>query len=100
MKLANNALLQLKNGTGENQKLNTKKNRFFYCTRHLTQTNCRHLFKNKDNFVYIYKTKKYEHINKTLMHNDFQYLLKKRKKCATCPSVKKIFYLLLSYKRQ
>ena len=84
MKLANNMLLQLKNGTGENQQLNTEKNRLFCCTRHLTQTNCIHLFKNKDNFVYIYKTKKYEQMNKTLMHNDFQYLQKKKKK-EMCP---------------
>ena len=70
----NNALLQLINGIGENQMLNTEKIGFFYWTRHLTQTNCRHLFKNKVNFVYNYKTKTYEHMNKTPMHNDFQYL--------------------------
>ena len=34
----------------------------FYWTRHMTRTNRRHLFKNKGNFVYNYKLKKYEHM--------------------------------------
>ena len=45
-----------------------------YCTRHLTLTNLRYLFKNKGNFVCNYKLKKYEHMNDTPMHWDFKRL--------------------------
>ena len=40
----------------------------------MTRTNCRHLLKNKDNLVYNYKLKKYEHMSKTPMRGDFYYL--------------------------
>ena len=40
----------------------------------MTRTNRRHLFKNKGNFVYNYKLKKYEYMSETPMHGDFFYL--------------------------
>ena len=40
----------------------------------MTRTNRRHLFKNKGNFVYNYKLKKYEHMSETPMCGDFFYL--------------------------
>ena len=46
----------------------------FYCTRYMTRSNCRLLFKNKGKFVYNYKLKKYEHMSETPMRNDFYYL--------------------------
>ena len=46
----------------------------FYWTRYMTRTNRRYLFKNKGNFVYNYKLKKYEHMSETPMRGDFYYL--------------------------
>ena len=43
------------------------KRRNFYWTRYMTRTNCRHLFKNKGNFIFNYKLKKYEHFCETSM---------------------------------
>ena len=45
---------------------------FFYVTRYMTQTNFRHLFKNKGYLVYNYKLKKYEHMNKTPLHHEYK----------------------------
>ena len=45
----------------------------------MTRTNRRHLFRNKGNFVYNYKLKKYEHMSKTPMRGDFQFLQSIRK---------------------
>ena len=42
-------------------------------------TNRRHLFKTKDNFAYKYKLKKFEHMSKTPMCNDYYYLQAIRK---------------------
>ena len=56
-----------------------KVNDKFYWTRYMTRTNRRHLFKNKGNFVYNYKLKKYEHMSKTPMHYDFKSLQSIRK---------------------
>ena len=49
-----------------------KKIGFFYWTRNMTQTKDRYLFKNKGNFVYNYKLKKYMHMNFTPMHYEFK----------------------------
>ena len=49
-----------------------KKFGFFYWTRNMTQTEDRYLFKNKGNFVYNYKLKKYMQINFTPMHYEFK----------------------------
>ena len=46
----------------------------FYWTRNMTRSNCRHLFRNKCNFVYNYKLKKYKHMSETPMRKDFYYL--------------------------
>ena len=43
---------------------------------YLTFTNQRFLFKNKDNLVYNYKLKKFEHMAETPMCNDWKYLQK------------------------
>ena len=51
----------------------------FYWTRYMTWTNRRHLFKNKGNFVYNYKLKKFEHMSKTPMCHDYHYLQTIRK---------------------
>ena len=58
------------------RKINDK----FYWTRYMTRTNRRHLLRNKGNFVYNYKLKKYEHMSQTPMRGDFYYLqsIKKR----------------------
>ena len=41
----------------------------------MTQTNFRHLFKNKGCLVYNYKLKKYEHMNKTPLHHEYKSML-------------------------
>ena len=38
----------------------------------MTQTRDRYLFKDKDDLVYNYQLKKYEHMNDTPMHYDFK----------------------------
>ena len=40
----------------------------------MIQTRFRHLFKNKGKFVYNFKLKKYEQMNKTPMHHEFKYM--------------------------
>ena len=45
---------------------------FLYWTRHMTQTRYRYLFKNKGNFVYNFKLKKYEHMSETSMRHNFK----------------------------
>ena len=55
---------------------NTKR---VYWTRYVTWTNRRDLFKNKGNFVYNYKLKKFEHTSKTPMHYDYDFLRQIRK---------------------
>ena len=45
----------------------------------MTRTNRRHLFKNKGNFVYNYKLTKCDHMSKTPMRGDFQFLQSIRK---------------------
>ena len=49
-----------------------KKIGVFYWARYMTQTNSRYLFKNKGNFVYNYKVKKYMHMKHTPMVYDFE----------------------------
>ena len=56
-----------------------RKKGFLYWTRHMTHTMFRHLFKNKGNFIYSFKLKKYEHMNKTPMHHEFKYMQKIKK---------------------
>ena len=75
-----------------------KVNDKFYWTRYMTRTNRRHLFKNKGNFVYNYKLKKYEHMSKTPMHYDFKFLKSIRKDLFKHALRQKIFYLLLPCK--
>ena len=60
-------------------KYKRKVNDKFCWTRYMTRTNRRHLFKNKGNFVYNYKLKKYEYMSKTPMHYDFKSLQSIRK---------------------
>ena len=50
-----------------------------YWTRYMTWTKDRYLFKNKGNFVYNYKLKKFEHMSKTLMQYDYKNLQKVKK---------------------
>ena len=58
---------------GRNQDQNIgKKIVFCYWTRHMTQTRHRYLFKNKGNFVYNYKLKKYMHMIFTPMLYEFK----------------------------
>ena len=40
----------------------------------MTWTNTRHLFKNKGNFVYNYKLKKFEHMSETPVRYDYDRL--------------------------
>ena len=75
-----------------------KVNDKFYWTRYMTRTNRRHFFRNKGNFVYNYKLKKYEHMSKTPMHYDFKFLKSIRKDLFKHALRQKIFYLLLSCK--
>ena len=49
-----------------------KKIGVFYWARHMTQTISRYLFKNKGNFFYNYKLKKYVHMKHTPMVYDFK----------------------------
>ena len=55
------------------------KKRNFYWKRYMKRTNCRHLFKNKGNFIFKYKLKKYERFSETPMRYDY-YRLQKIKK--------------------
>ena len=45
-----------------------------YRTRYMTCTNRRCLFRNKGNFVYNYKLKKFEHASETPVWYDYKYL--------------------------
>ena len=40
----------------------------------MTRTNLRHLLKNKDNFIYIYKLKKFEHMSETPVRGNFYHM--------------------------
>ena len=55
------------------------KRRHFYWARYMTKTNSRHLFKNKDNFVFNCKLKKYGHLSETPMRYEFYHLQEIRK---------------------
>ena len=55
------------------------KRRHLYWTRYMTKTNHRHVFKNKGNFVFNYKLKKYEHLSETPMLYNFYHLQEIRK---------------------
>ena len=50
-----------------------------YWTRYMTWTRFIHLFKNKGNFVYNYKLKKFEHMSRTPMQYDYEHLQKVKK---------------------
>ena len=43
-------------------------------TRYMTRTNLRHLLKNKDNFTYIYKLKKFERMSETPVRGNFYHM--------------------------
>ena len=45
-----------------------------YFTRYMTWTRQRFLFKNKGNFIYNYKLKKFEHISETPIKFEHEYL--------------------------
>ena len=77
------------------RKINDK----FYWIRYMTRTNRRHLFKNKSNFVYNHKLKKYEHMSKTPMRVGFKFLQPIRKDLFKHALRQKRFYFLLSCKR-
>ena len=51
----------------------------FYVTRYMTQTKFIHLLKNKGYLVYNYQLQKYEHINKTSLH-EFKSMQQLKKK--------------------
>ena len=55
------------------------KHKKFYCTRYLTFTRTRFLFKNKGDLVYNYKLKKFEHMSETPMYRDWNYLQQVKK---------------------
>ena len=74
-----NALFQLITFIGKKSKINTKYIKKAYWTIYMTWINRRHLFKNKGNFVYNHKLKKFEHMSKTQMCHDFHYLQTIRK---------------------
>ena len=75
-----NALFQLITFIGKKTKDKYKiQKKRVYWTRYMTWTYRRHLFKNKGNFVYNYKLKKFEHMSKTPMCNDYYYLQAIRK---------------------
>ena len=57
----------------------------------MTRTKCRHLFKNKGNFIFDYKLKKYEHVSETLMPYDYCRLQEIKKDYLNMPSNKKYF---------
>ena len=45
-----------------------------FWTRYMTRTNLRHLFRNKGNFDYNYKLKKFEHMSNTPMRGNFYHI--------------------------
>ena len=45
-----------------------------YMTRYMTRTNLRHLFKNKGNFIYNYKLKRFEHMSETPVWGSFYHM--------------------------
>ena len=45
-----------------------------YWIRYMTRTNLKHLFRNKGNFVYNYKLKKFEHMSNTPMRGNFYHI--------------------------
>ena len=58
----------------------------------MTQTRFRYLFKNKGNFVYNFKLKKYEHMSETPMHYEFRgYTVNKKKIYGNMPLNNKYF---------
>ena len=64
----------------------------------MTRTNCRHLFKNKGNFIFNCKLKKYEHFSETPMRYDYYRLQEVKKGLFKYGLKSEIFYLLLLYK--
>ena len=89
-----NALFQLITFIGKKTKDKYKiQKKIVYWARYRTWTSRRHLFKNKGNFVYNYKLKKFEHISKT-PSNDYYYLQAIRKDLFRDVLKLKIFYLL------
>ena len=60
------------------KKIGSRNTKTVYWTRYTTWTNRRDLSKNKGNFVYNYKLKKFEHMSKTPMHYDYDFLQQMR----------------------
>ena len=50
-----------------------------YWTRYITRTNLRHLFRNKGNFIYNHKLKKWEHISETPLRGNFNHIQRIKK---------------------
>ena len=61
------------------RRISSRNTKRVYRTRYMTWTNRRDLFKNKGNFVYNCKLKKFEHISKMPMHYDYNSLQQIRK---------------------
>ena len=57
----------------------------------MTKTNRRHLFRNKGNFVYNFKLKRYEHMSQTPMRGNFHYLQSIKKTYLSMSLNKKYF---------
>ena len=72
-----NALFQLTNDIGKKTK-DKYRQRIgiwgIYMTRYMTRTNLRHLFKNKGNFIYNYKLKRFEHMSETPVWGSFYHM--------------------------
>ena len=60
-------------------------------TRYMTRTNLRHLFKNKGNFIYNYKLKKYKHMSETPVRGNFYHMQWIKKNYLSMTSNKKYF---------
>ena len=71
-----------------------QKRRNFYWTRYMTRTSCKHLFKNKSNFIFNYKFKKYEHFSETPVHYDY-YRLQEIKNGLTATGLEPMNHLVL-----
>ena len=70
-----NASFQPINGIGKKTKdKHRRKIGHLYWTRYMTRTNLRHLFRNKGNFIYNNKPKKWEHMSETPLRGYFKHI--------------------------
>ena len=62
----------------------------------MTWTKDRYLFKNKGNFAYNYKLKKFEHMSKTLMQYDYKNLQSEKTRAQKiCLSIKNTLFIII-----